>query len=1738
MTWLDDYRKRLRAASSLAPTQTSPMGQSAADIAANIIATNYKPSAPVGGGGSSDANNFWDLAKNFESATGLGGRALDVLSRGTYASANPNYQAAKRGETTLAGAFFKSLVDPAGSQDHWGNLSSPIDDIKAIGSGLAGKDKITYSDVLKEEGMGEGPGRAIAGFGLDVLADPLTFIPATWFAKGYGAVGKGISKATPDAVKKTVVPTSKTSTKTEVLTTEDKLSKDFINHGSVEVNESISDDFINTMLQKQRENIDPSEHFTPRVDSGIEIKPQAALPAGELQNYSTFRQQPEGQFVASESGVQNFVPEGGLGKRDFATYAMINQADELLSQIPHTRKTKDMFGDRLVRMVDDTETIVKRPEKVSPEIIYKELKSAPATRKLLVPESYTGTVAKGTKGRQATKKDIGKWVASARTPAERFQRGQILEESYDMSAARLVEKNQTNPEIVETIVRGQRPEYARARLAKGPGLAKWREEMRLNGFTAEEIKGLNQRANLGEAAYNNYLAKINTKRQGRFTLDELEAALKDGRVAKEDLQPLFDQFQVKTIKGLKTKFNRLMDRGAATSAKNAPSTQMEGGFQFGEWVDSEGLSKSFSQRARERSIETSPADPWHDVSAEAATLPTAGEFVEAAKRTGDQVIEQNLAELGEASATAVRANLKNIVDKEFLKPRLWTKSSNSGTKRTHANPGDGWGRNIEGYNARSQYTASKGLLKELNRSHTDWFSMSGLARSEEYLSALKVQEDTLRAYNINPILGQGKTGNPLSLHDIFQELGPEFVAKHYIDVNTALPVTHLTSMVDDLLTFHMRTQSGDPITVGMIRDTLMKQAKAPLQLPKRTPDGALVYKTNAKGKRVLDKKTIQNNFMKTARAATKGQPPVNGVSALDRYIADELLNPLLNALPQFNRSVEKNLANIGLKVGESTKYITDEVVQKFANDLRAGEAASVVARVADPKPDIATAAKEIAADNIPGIGIRARDVLETSISDFIDSPNLYAVAKGADAHAGVLTGTSRLPRGRAGTATLVKKHTEINHKIAANTKQKYDDIVESMRQEVTTFDVGQEIELNYAARIAGAFNAHVLNKDLRPFFLDENITSQSIARQYSRGLGTINAKHSPEDIRAAFKMVQTGQTEGISPQMQEVVAEVNKAVKVFMDTGDNAKYDLLHRRGITAVELNKEFELKGMPKDFRFENNDLSGWQNWTVDDPLDMLSRFQNSVQSVITKQEVGMSFGREFGSPTNKPGWVKLTNKGNRESVLFDYIDTDNLYFPKDIAEQLSYLDTRFAEMMKPTSKSKTLKYYDTVLHALKSGYTIYRPGHHVRNGVGDTWLNQMDGVYSIVPYKNALHVMGASKGRYKDWDSTKALMEMGETGGVDIGKTVATVKINGKKVPITAGRALNMMQKSGARPDYSIIEDLTFNAPTAGAEGAARAVGSGAEDASIFSKVKERAISPTGGRIKKAAVATAEGQTHFFRTAHFLHALKDAKPRTHFSNGKKMTEAEVLDDLATQAARRVRKFHPDGSDLTKFEGEVMRRSFLFYSWMRKSTPLVMEMLFTRPGRFMMYPKAMYNMAEGMGIDLQSMGNPFPEDQMFPDFLKGVQGPVMGNASDGYYGLKMGTPGVDTLDEFFTSPQKTGENLLNSIVPFPRVPIEFGAGHKVGGIPITDKSDYLGGQIPNVSYIDKLSNAAVGRTVSSGFTDAKYESPANEGYESSGNPSFVNWLLGIGLTDMSKPSYIKSAQFDERDRARRENG
>lgn len=576
----------------------------------------------------------------------------------------------------------------------------------------------------------------------------------------------------------------------------------------------------------------------------------------------------------------------------------------------------------------------------------------------------------------------------------------------------------------------------------------------------------------------------------------------------------------------------------------------------------------------------------------------------------------------------------------------------------------------------------------------------------------------------------------------------------------------------------------------------------------------------------------------------------------------------------------------------------------------------------------------------------------------------------------------------------------------------------------------------------------------------------------------------------------------------------------------------LSRAGINIDHLNKHLRIVGVD-DFKFINEVpdplkpgkklrlqgqqiLDTWKNYNPKDSADLRTFVFNLSQAVENSMVEYSSFanmGAIWGRKAPASGFVQVD--GFHPAI-------NGMYFPKDIVGQMVPFAHGIDEMFDPLGGGKLMKTFDQALRTWKTGVTIYAPSHHVRNMVGDVFMAWLDGVNNPVYYAKAAQVLKANHRMYSDIELNKNPLKdiLGEGREAELlgkitGQTktnvpkgtrvIAKARIGNKTYPITIEQVYQMGFRHGIFPHSAVIEDLP------GAENLMDTL------ANRFHPGKIGPFAPAKGKIGNAVRQVSESREHYVRLAHFMHRIEH-------------TKADSLDELFTKSANAVRKYHPDGLDLTKTEKEVFRRLIPFYSWNRKAIPLIAEGLVKNPTKILAYPRVMSAIQEGQGQD-SSVSDPWPDDQLFPDWLSGnVIGPVI-NPTDAFakaiarsddevgYGIvNPGNPATDLMDQYLNHPVK---GVANSINPFIKIPAELAFGRDVqSGAPIDDKTEYVDKNVPLLSTISRLTNGGIGTgLLEGGDLKGKETEPANI-------QALINYLTGAGILDTGR--YQKGGEFD----------
>lgn len=1210
---------------------------------------------------------------------------------------------------------------------------------------------------------------------------------------------------------------------------------------------------------------------------------------------------------------------------------------------------------------------------------------------------------------------------------------------------------------------------------------------------AEKKKLLNS-ANLGEKSFLGTLSKLaaEERRLNVESLGELADMVKSGRVDKSVLDNIYTKLGVTTlgkaeerlevidnaIRRLQEKdFIRTKKEIATDAARKIDAPVSEGGFNpalVGE-VPREIPEPKIPLKEVQQTLDKVPSTSVSEAAVDRATTPDIAALLD------DEA--KNRVFL--AAKQAVNYEWKNWKQK-------YPHKTNRGAGRTDTTPGAGNAHWYGEFNAKKQYTFFKYALQHVSSAAGKaGVSLKGAEgatlKYNKVMPMLKAHDDLLRTYGIHPSAVPGG-GYPVSLFDVLSVLPQKWVERHVFNTGRQVTVDQLMHIaqaaVDTRLVKAGPTEWGDELQ-HVATDLSGFSETVRGILGSRWSDKNVGAKAEDFADKIGDK-AGQRELNKTAKkhGFDAEQPPSNfvrdanitGQKVAEKTFNKGTLGDIVNE--DFIRAIQEkvayNSARAEIQYGKFVKKSSKQQVDQFIEAVTAAKTNDEVFKVLDGARKSVNSTLEETATIVP---------TKAAAAEVKDAVDLATMSNAATDIA-----VRQMQAFRSSNTTL--KAAKAEQEVAKS----LDDFVEHL---VPTYDLGERAQMGLMARLVHSVVPSIAEGDLRKIMLNNNVTAGHITAQYSRQLSNFQRRVGTEKANQLFNDVRLGYAP--NPAEAADYAEMQKIIARIFDDGDPNGWSLAGN-GIHPGHLNANLRHFQVHENFKLPTSGTKdeiygAWRDFEAQDPLDLLSRYHAAVQKTIAEKNLGAQASNYFGSAHYKPGLAKVkVTSGSRIAHL---INTELYYTPETIQNMFA-LDKTLKELAAPNNTNKMLRLYDSVTHSYKAGLTIYRPGHHMRNLYGDIWLGAMDGVYSPRFYKRAKAVMATRKEHYTDYNFDASLSDLSGNQG-----TAVTMKVGGREVHLTNDDVYRLAAKHGLLPNYSTIEDLNVGTR-------------GGDLGEMISKV-----SPFGGKVHDAAADISEYRDHWVRLAHFIKVLEDSRNIKSAGHGRQAT-LNAIDEVAARASNRVQKWHPNGADNTKFERNVLRRGVLFYSWIRKAIPLVVETAVLHPGRFLAFPKAMYTLAESNGIDLNGFSDPFPTDQLFPAWLGGNQGPQFGSHGSGYIGMRMGVPMMDILDQYFTSPGQTFQTIMGATNPLIKMPYELATGATTQGVPVDDKAKYLLGQVPFGNFVNTMVGKPIGGV-----------SPSDEGYDPGGirDPkalATVNLLTGLGLMDMSKPSYIKSGEFD----------
>lgn len=506
----------------------------------------------------------------------------------------------------------------------------------------------------------------------------------------------------------------------------------------------------------------------------------------------------------------------------------------------------------------------------------------------------------------------------------------------------------------------------------------------------------------------------------------------------------------------------------------------------------------------------------------------------------------------------------------------------------------------------------------------------------------------------------------------------------------------------------------------------------------------------------------------------------------------------------------------------------------------------------------------------------------------------------------------------------------------------------------------------------------------------------------------------------------------------------------------------------------------GEVRDFSKGTDWLNSWEvhKFGGNVPRE-LARIESATFNYMAKKAI-------FDNIARYHGVTKATDELN--TAVKDIPFLKGVYFHPDVAQEIPRVarDLYGAQH----SASPMLKTIDSIMRMWKTNVTIYSPSHAIHNGLGDIYNNSIAGVRPR-SYAKAIKVMASARDEY----NTLERLGLSVNPATDIN---GVAKSGERTLIKTAdGQSLTPSQIKMAAHNQGILMGVQHMEDIYNTEGG----------------IGNLNFKPFGGKVNALAHGWVQGMDHFTRLAQFIHEVEKGRG--------------PLNEIFNSAGSTVRKYHPDGMDLTNFERTVLRRIIPFYAWTRKAIPFTIEGMLAKPGKFMVYPLTTMQLNYGKSPGINP-GSQFPSDQLFPSWLSdsgigpwGSPGGFLdkitggGNPGEpsGYVTGSLSVPPVDLLQSYGNHPN---EGILGGLNPLIKDPIELMEGHTLDSqVPIQNPGQYIADTIPAVGLASRLTNVTPLGVTPKG----QQQGVGNE-------QNFVNFLTGLKLTNTGQ--YIKSAQYE----------
>jgi len=429
----------------------------------------------------------------------------------------------------------------------------------------------------------------------------------------------------------------------------------------------------------------------------------------------------------------------------------------------------------------------------------------------------------------------------------------------------------------------------------------------------------------------------------------------------------------------------------------------------------------------------------------------------------------------------------------------------------------------------------------------------------------------------------------------------------------------------------------------------------------------------------------------------------------------------------------------------------------------------------------------------------------------------------------------------------------------------------------------------------------------------------------------------------------------------------------------------------------------------------------------------------------------------------------------------------------------------------------YYDAV-HNVWKGYAILSPGFWARNYMGGMFLNYLHGV-DISSYTrfmrayNALKIEQAvAQGKIRRAEGRKLLDKA--TGG----------KVSADDISI-----VRQMEETGAFGQGQAGVEFT---PSTGGRGVITVAGKRI-DLNKFNPFSSRNVALKAGHSMNIKVET------FLRGSIGFDTMK-----------KGGTLGQAMDDIW--------KYHFDYDDLSRFERGVVKKIVPFYTWTRKSLPLIAEQFMMKPYKFNRYRMAVDAISED---DWSDFG-------VVPDWMVRQGAVPLGHKFAGEHMWMIPDLPMRGFYELVNTPTRAdmspierigavGEALSSMVTPLIKAPVELltnrniWKGYSFNGSlePVPEAFSWVPGLMPALDAMGAAQKTPKGNWVMKDnwlhsmtqlvptLSQARRLFPDEERYQHRLLSSWMSFMFGLGLrtnTSWEQQQELRARYYEQMDKDR----